>query len=335
MSQFREYLDRLFLDSGQVELRRICPDKSYNRFRWFDDVDGLWGQARQWAGDGIALFTTLNEPEAGAPRNRGLKDQAVFRYRRLLFDFDPERDKGCNSTAQQLGNAVAMRDDFVQRMHAMGWPEPVLAMSGNGAHAQYAVDIENTAENALALRDFYRGLAVTLKGVGVKFDPTTHNASRLCRLYGALNRKSPSQDGMPQRIATVEMPPLLRVVPDRALQLAMDSYRVQKPQVVHQKQENSSVFHGSGDYRTLDIVGWFQAKGLYLGHLEDNKHAVTCPWISEHTTDGGRGETLVYESSGDWAGFFCHHSHCESRRIQAVMELFGDADGFCREAFSK
>jgi hypothetical protein len=330
-----QYLAELIADCGRIELRRICADKSQNRSGWFDDPAALWDQARQWAGEGNALFTSLNQPAADTPRRGSLKDQSVIQYRRLLFDFDPERDKGCNSTNQQLVNALTMRDDFVQRMHAMGWPEPILAMSGNGAHCQYRVDIEVTPEFVKRLRDFYRGLGSRLKGAGVKFDGTTFNPARLCRLYGALNRKCPSQGGMPQRVATVTLPPELRVVPERALELAMGAYTIrQAPVAARQPQTSRPAVIGRGKYATLDVIAWMQSRGLYIGHIEANKHAIVCPWEVEHTMSSGPGETIVFESVGDdWPGYFCHHSHCSNRRINDVMDLFGDADAYCREVF--
>jgi hypothetical protein len=333
IGQAKRYLAELLADCGRLELRRIAVDRRQNRFRWFDDIQALWSQARRWSGEGIALFTTINQPVDDAKRNRGLRDDAVSHYRRLLFDFDPERERGCNSTDEQLAAAVAMRDDFVQRMHAAGWPEPALAVSGNGAHAIYRVDVEVAPERVAEIRDFYRGLAARLRGAGVVFDTTTYNPARLCRLYGAVNRKCPGQEGMPQRVATVSMPPDYRVVPERALRLAMDMYKVAVP-VKTLRQASPVRVIGKGDYRTLDAVEWFQSKGLYLGHVRDNMHAVTCPWEHAHSMSGGFGESVIFEGQGDdWPGFYCNHNHCQGRQIRQVIDHFGDADTFCREVF--
>jgi len=101
--------------------------------------------------------------------------------------------------------------------------------------------------------------------------------------------------------------------------------------ISHKSAKNPENVAGKGDYSSLDIVSWFQSQGLYLNHLEDNKHAVICPWQHEHTVrsqDNG-GDTIIFEADGGWPGFYCHHHHCEDRRIKDVMILLGDADEFC------
>ena len=79
------------------------------------------------------------------------------------------------------------------------------------------------------------------------------------------------------------------------------------------------------------MVRWFQAHGLYRRHLEDNKHAVICPWRSEHSTSSKGGtDTIIFEGKdGGWPGFYCHHAHCEGRELKSVMSLWGDQDQFC------
>ncbi|MEO0974188.1 MAG: hypothetical protein AAFX85_13935, partial [Pseudomonadota bacterium] len=85
------------------------------------------------------------------------------------------------------------------------------------------------------------------------------------------------------------------------------------------------VIGGVGDYRTLDVVAWMQAHGLYLRHVADNIHAISCPWADEHSSHH-RNDTIVYESDGEgWPGFFCHHDHCADRRIGELIERLGDA----------
>jgi hypothetical protein len=320
-------LEALIEDCGRVELRRIVGSHKQNRFRWFDDPEALWEQARQWAGDGVSLFTSLNQPVADHPRNHGLKDAGVSRYRRLLFDFDPLREKGSNSTDDEVRAALAMRDDFVQRMHAMGWPEPILAMSGNGAHAQYRVDIDSARR--VELREFYRGLGSRLRGAGINFDRTTFNPSRLCRLYGTLNRKGPD-DGH-RRQSTCEVPPDFRVVPERALQLAMDAYRIEPPKLVARPVESRKLRSGGGDYRTLDVVAWFQAWGLYRFPMSGGKHSIICPWAGSEHDISNDSDTVVWEtSSTGYPQFHCLHNHCANRWMLDVIEKLGNAADFCR-----
>lgn len=96
---------------------------------------------------------------------------------------------------------------------------------------------------------------------------------------------------------------------------------------------------GSGNYATLDVVAWFTAHDCYGGRLNGERHAVRCPWESEHTEQKPAGErdtdTIVWEADGRrlWPQFCCLHSHCDRRNVRDVMALWGDADRFCSDEF--
>jgi hypothetical protein len=76
-------------------------------------------------------------------------------------------------------------------------------------------------------------------------------------------------------------------------------------------------------YEDLHVADAFKAKGLYLKSLRDGKHAVKCPWVTEHSGDSGLTETVIFEPGGvgePW-GFDCKHAHCAARTIRDVYAL--------------
>lgn len=310
------WLDRLVNDCNLVELRRIhSTDRNQNRSALFDDAGALWEQATAWESPGCAIYTSLNRPTPDTDRRRPLTDAAISDYCRLLFDFDPEREKGQPSTDQQLRESIRMRDDFVQRMHALGWPEPALAMSGNGAHALYRVDLPATAETVEALKQLYMGLRDRLHGAGVVFDTTTRNPSRVCRLYGLRNLKTPGG-----RMATVEVPSDYRVVPERALRLAMDTYTPRKAHApVKRLQPRLEC-----DPRTVDVVRVFQDAGLYRHPMSDGKHSVVCPWAGDEHDVSSTSDTVIWERNRNgYPAFFCSHDHCRGRWLPHALNKLG------------
>jgi hypothetical protein len=95
-----------------------------------------------------------------------------------------------------------------------------------------------------------------------------------------------------------------------------------------------------GDWRTLDVVGLFQAHNLYGHALEGRKHSVTCPWQGEHTAEStATSATVIYESTETTGpAFKCLHAHCrDSRDIRAVHAFFGreEVDRWCREPWTR
>ena len=89
---------------------------------------------------------------------------------------------------------------------------------------------------------------------------------------------------------------------------------------------------------TLDVVAWFTAHGAYRRPLDAGKHAVSCPWIGDHST-GPRpngSDSVVWErSNGGWPTFHCSHDHCAGRSLLDVIALWRDADSFCAQEWRR
>jgi len=318
---FRRYLDALFSDCGRIELRRVHPtNKPQNRSAWTADLGEFLAMVERWTLAGADLYTSLNEPKAeiaGPLTNTGVR-----RYRRLLFDFDPVRDTGTRSSDPQLTEALEARAAFVSELTARGWPPPALAMSGNGAHAVYRVDFEATDRRIAALRGLYRELAARYSTEAVKLDRVTYNPGRICRLYGSVNAKA-------GRVATVQMPDSYRVVDDGLIGDLVGQYRpVLRPVVP---------IHGPrGNYRTLDVVRWFTAHGLYRFPMRDaGQHSVICPWAGVEHEISNDTDCVAWEpwsQRSGYPGWHCRHDHCQGRTIFDVYRQLGDAGLFCGAA---
>lgn len=65
-----------------------------------------------------------------------------------------------------------------------------------------------------------------------------------------------------------------------------------------------------------DVLGQLHALGLYQNPLGDGWHAITCPWVHEHS--GGVTSGTAYREpapeNGMRGAFKCHHGHCEDQR---------------------
>lgn len=66
-----------------------------------------------------------------------------------------------------------------------------------------------------------------------------------------------------------------------------------------------------------DVLGWLHAIGMYQSPLGDGWHAITCPWVHEHTNGVTTG-TAYREPAPEnnmVGAFKCHHGHCEGRNV--------------------
>lgn len=72
-----------------------------------------------------------------------------------------------------------------------------------------------------------------------------------------------------------------------------------------------------------DVLGWLVDLGLYQAPLGDGWHAVTCPWVHEHTGRAATGTAYREPApeNGLRGAFKCHHGHCEGRGIGMLLRF--------------
>jgi hypothetical protein len=334
----RDYLEAAFADAGLVELRHLHERGATSGL--FDNVDDLLAAAHERSGYGN-LYTSLNAPKLRMVTNTwgsaALKDDDIAFIVRLPFDFDPIRPRDLCSTDDELASALACRDRFVREMHARGWPLPLVGMSGNGAHALYYCRLPNNAETREALAAIYSGLVDEAGYELVTFDRTVRNPSRIFRLYGTTNRKGPDLEARPHRVATLAGPQEWRQVTRKQVMALANRFARRPSSPASPLPRSTAPVTGDGDYRSLDVVRWFQAHGHYKRPSPDGggKHYVTCPWLAEHSTGDHlmKTDTVIWQADGGWPTFHCSHDHCADRGLRDVMTVWGDADAFCADTW--
>ena len=334
-NQTRLYVERALADNGVVELRHL-PSK---RTGWFNNADDLLVEARKLASDGN-LFISLNRPApmiaSNAMTGRAVGNDDIQFITRLFFDLDPVRPKGCPSTAEELDHAKWLSREVFKMQRAMGWPDPLEAVSGNGTHLLYRCHLPNTEEIRQQMKAIYSGMYTDYNQELISFDRAVRNPGRICTLYGSYKRKGISTPDRPHRQSQITAWPRdWKQVPRKNFDALAEFYAIRDKPVAatYKPVDESRRVSGDGDYRTLDAVAWFNAHGLYEHHVDGIIHAVECPWEKDHS-ETNPDDTIIYANTdGGWPGFHCKHSHCEGRNIRDVIEHFGDADQFCSKNF--
>jgi len=330
-----EFLNWHFRDNKFAELRHQTP-VGWISF-WYDNQEDLIHKANELSPVGN-LFLNLNRPFEIT--NKPVTNDDIKLHTRLLFDFDPVRPKSTSSTVEELEDARELAIKLIKHLTALGWPAPLKAISGNGAHVQYRAPLPNNAETKAILKSIYTGLQKEFTTESVEFDPTVRNAGRISTLYGSIKRKGISTKERPHRPSIASIPSDWKQVSPKLVESLANYYEKRssshyKPKVTLPQRQvgKRSTNVTKGDYTTLDVVAMFNAHGLYLQQVETEKHYVTCPWIGEHSSTGPK-DTVIWEASGNqWPTFHCSHSHCDGRNIADVLQLFSDADSFCSQEY--
>ncbi|MDQ3386981.1 MAG: hypothetical protein ACR2N0_08180 [Rubrobacteraceae bacterium] len=184
---------------------------------YFDNREVLVKAALGLERGGCQVYVTMNEvdPELMARAANELvshpqkttSDADILRRRWLLVDVDPVRPSGVSATREEKKAAREKGKEIYKYLRKKGWPDPVVADSGNGVQLLYMVDLQNDAESSELVKNILESLAFKFDDARAKVDMSVHNAARLIRLYGTTNRKGDHTDERPHRRSKIKIRP--------------------------------------------------------------------------------------------------------------------------------
>ena len=265
----------LILAPGQVtELRAIDASVKVGGWRegvysgYFDNVDALAQavtQIESAAGvyfipnmiDPALLARACNRARLAGKKDPTTSDADITARRWLLIDADPIRPSGISASEQEHAAALARARAIRQDLAALGWPAPIPADSGNGAHLLYRVDLP-AADDGLTER-LLKALAARYDDALVKVDQSVFNPARIWKLYGTWARKGDSTPDRPHRLARIlEAPDVIQAV-DRALLTALAA---SAPVTTSPAQAQKRAYAGTMPF---DLDAWITRYGLDVG----------------------------------------------------------------------
>ena len=218
----------LYLPGQVVELRvpKGGPDGTISGF--FNRGALLAQSAAELSGRYPGIYTTLNplRPELlqrspnritrNADKGTLATDADVIARRWMLVDVDPERPADMSSTDAERAAAFELASRVADWLADRGWPLPILADSGNGAHLLYRVDLPNDEQSKALIHGVLRRLAAEFNAGGLKIDTKVANASRICKVYGTVAAKgAPTVDRPHRAAALLDIPQLTVVTPEQ------------------------------------------------------------------------------------------------------------------------
>jgi hypothetical protein len=287
---------------------------------YFNDPGKLTQSAAGLSGKGEGVYLTLNpvKPELLARANNRTRDFArhttsdgdIVRRCWLFIDFDPARRAGISATDAEHYAALERARRCRDWLRAEGWPEPVLADSGNGAHLLYRVELPNDDQSSDLLRRCLEAIAFQLSDQTVEVDLKTYNSARLVKVYGTLAAKGDSVPQRPHRLSQLlEVPPASEPVPLELLEAL--GRRVPKAES-HQGRPTAGQF---------DCAGWIAAHNLEVNSLKDWHGGRLwvlrlCPWNPEQYRSAH-----IVQFPGGAISAGCFHDSCQGKDWHALRDL--------------
>ena len=248
-----------------------------------------------------------------AGRNPTTADTDIVRRRWLLIDCDPRRASGVSSSNAEHESALAKAREIRDGLSSLGWPDPIMTDSGNGAQLMYRIDLP--ADDGGLVQKCTNAFALASDDA-VSIDTSVHNPARIWRLPGTMNCKGDSIPERPHRMARILEEP----------QDIVPVSREQMQDIVSYQSEDTQTDAPDDEWKhtmpAFDLDSWIAQYCPELGSPQPWKGGrkwifPVCPFNEAHTN---KSAVLIQEPSGAVA-FKCHHNGCSGNDWRALREL--------------
>ena len=248
-----------------------------------------------------------------AGRNPTTADTDIVRRRWLLIDCDPRRAAGVSSSNAEHDFALAKAREIRDGLSSLGWADPIMTDSGNGAQLMYRIDLP--ADDGELVRRVIGEIAKA-SSEQVAIDTSVHNPARIWRLPGTMNCKGDSIPERPHRMARILEEP----------QDIVSVSREQMQDIVSYQSEDTQIDVPDDEWKhtmpVFDLDSWIAQYCPELGSPQPWKGGrkwifPVCPFNEAHTN---KSAVLIQEPSGAVA-FKCHHNGCSGNDWRALREL--------------
>jgi hypothetical protein len=245
------------------------------------------------------------------------KDPDILVRNWLPVDLDPKRPTGISSTEEEHTAALQLAERMRSELLLEGWPEPIFADSGNGAHLLWPIEIPNDPESAELLSRILKSLAARYNTPQVEVDLTTFNASRIFKTYATTACKGDNTTDRPHRVSRIlQLPGILTRVPAELLH----AQAAKAPADKERRPARPATRYAPA---VFDLEQFLNRHGVSyrtpVSHEGGRKFVLEqCPFDSSHKAP----DAAVFELSEGRLGFKCFHNSCHGREWRDFRELF-------------
>lgn len=322
-TQIRKTLKILKPDNEPFEIRVKYKDKSiYSGY--FNDADTCINQLYALPNGENNAYITLNKINSACmSRTQGnhfikksdatTSDGDIVGYEWLLIDLDPQRPTDTSSSKDEIDKAKIVGQKVFDFMNVIGFSKPVQAMSGNGYHLLYRINLKNDTENKKLVETILKTLDMLFSDDYVKVDTTVYNPSRICKLYGTVAQKGKHTEDRPHRLSYI--------IGDYAEVRNTDrGYLTKLCDMYPTKTETAK--YNKYNAKDFDIEAWMQKYGLRYkqsSYADGTKYVLEhCPFDSSHKYP----DSAIFRSRDGAIGFRCLHNSCNCNTWHDVRVLF-------------
>lgn len=239
-----------------------------------------------------------------APKGETTSDGDIISRRWLLVDVDPRRQAGISATDDQHALALKRTREVRDHLVSMGWPEPIVADSGNGGHLMFRIDLP-TDDGGLVQRTL-AALASQFSCDQVKIDSGVFNPARIWKLYGTLACKGDDTPERPHRMANIIS------VPEEPEILSAELLEKLADQRAALAQPNNSGRHANGGSFDIDLFIGRHALETSGPEPWNGHQGAGRRWVLTHSPlcDHHDGAAYILQHGSGALSAGCHHDSC-------------------------
>lgn len=312
-TELRKAIQQFHPNGELFEVRVINGTKRKPLSGFYRDAETLIQALKTIDHRGVNIYFTLNpidddlysrvQHDCFVLGGNGVDDPDVNGFRWLFVDLDPERKTGISSTEEELQAAFALAKKISNFLRDYGFSEPVKAVSGNGAHLLYKINLATTDENKALIEKSLKALAMLFDTDVVKVDTGNFNPSRVCKLYGTLAQKGANTEKRPHRMSYI--------IGDVHEYQITDKAYLEKLAAELPEETPAPAPYNNYKPSEFDIEDWMDKHGLRYSAKAWNggtKYILDeCPFDPSHKAP----DSMITKSASGALGFKCLHNHCQ------------------------
>lgn len=304
-------LTTLFQPGDVVEVRVLDAPKVGVVAGYFNDWQTLAEAVKDYDGKSN-VYVTMNPVNPAllaraanklvAKPKHTTTDADTTRRRWFLIDLDPVRPAGIAASDEEKAAALVRAREIYRWLKEQGWPEPVVADSGNGYYLLYRIDLPNDDAARDLIHACLQALSLRFDDERVAVDTSVYNAARIIRLIGTINRKGDNTPERPHRRSK-----LVRV-PEKLIPVPVERLR-ELAALAPKPEPRPAPVNGAA----FDLEKWIADHGLPVVRVKPWQGSgrvwvlKPCPMNEAHTNESA----FICRFPDGRIAAGCHHNSCQ------------------------
>lgn len=317
----RYTFEKMKAENELIEIRAISSRSNYSGY--FKSVDNLISEIKRY--ENCNIYFVLNKiSDACYSREQTERfiekaknttsDNDITNREWLLIDIDPKRSAGVSSSDEEKNKSKKTINDVFAWLRDFGFPEPIVADSGNGFHLLYKINLPNNDESKELIKTVLSVLDMYFVNEFCDIDKTVFNASRITKLYGTAARKGNSTEQRPHRESYfVRVPDVIKETPTVLLQKVADLF----------PKQDKPTFNNNYNADRFDLSNFLVKNGINVRQQQNfalgTKYILDSCFFDE--SHKGK-DAAIFEMQNGAIAYKCLHNSCSHKKWQDVRLLF-------------